>query len=140
MRERTGTAELAPCPAPQHPGSGSHAKTEDRMAAPKTGETRTARNRSLAWSVFTVIFVECLYALWTASRGYFLQDDFLDLQRVQQTGFDGRLFEHPVFGHFIPGFNFIDYLLSLIVPYQWWLIVLIDVLLFALLLILLIDF
>ena len=107
------------------------------MAAPKTGETRTARNRSLAWSVFTVIFVECLYALWTASRGYFLQDDFLDLQRVQQTGFDGRLFEHPVFGHFIPGFNFIDYLLSLIVPYQWWLIVLIDVLLFALSLILL---
>ena len=102
------------------------------MAPAKTGESQIARNRSLTWSVFTVIFVECLYALWTASRGYFLQDDFLDLQRVRQIGFDGRLLEHPVFGHFIPGFNFIDYLLSLIVPYQWWLIVLIDVLLFAL--------
>jgi hypothetical protein len=84
-----------------------------------------------------VVFVECLYALWTAGRGYFLQDDFLDLQRVRQLGFGGRLFEHPVFGHFIPGFTFVDYLLSLIVPYQWWLVVLIDVLLFALSLILL---
>ncbi len=77
------------------------------------------------------MFIECLYALWTASRGYFLQDDFLDLQVVRQVGFGGRLFEQPVFGHFIPGFNFIDYLLSLIVPYQWWLIVLLEVLLFG---------
>jgi hypothetical protein len=100
-------------------------------------EDRTVRTRALAWSVFAVVFVECLYALWTASRGYFLQDDFLDLQRVRQLGFDGRLLEHPVFGHFIPGFTFVDYLLSLVVPYQWWLIVLIDVVLFALSLILL---
>jgi len=107
------------------------------MPPPNTEENRPVRNRALASSLFAVVFVECLYALWTASRGYFLQDDFLDLQRVRQLGFDGRLFEHPVFGHFIPGFTFIDYLLSLIVPYQWWVIVLIDVLLFALSLILL---
>lgn len=81
--------------------------------------------------------VESLYALWTASRGYFLQDDFLDLQVVRNLGFGGRLLEQPVFGHFIPGFNLVDYLLSLIVPYQWWLIVLIDILLFGLSLILL---
>jgi hypothetical protein len=107
------------------------------MPPPNTGENRPVRNRALASSVFAVVFVECLYALWTAWRGYFLQDDFLDLERVRQLGFDGRLFEHPVFGHFIPGFTFIDYLLSLIVPYQWWVIVLIDVFLFALSLILL---
>jgi hypothetical protein len=107
------------------------------MPRPHTDENRTARNRARAWSVLAVVVVECVYALWTASRGYFLQDDFLDLQRVRQLGLGGRLFEHPVFGHFIPGFTFIDYLFSLIIPYQWWLIVLIDVLLFALSLVLL---
>src|ERR1700727_976517 len=136
MRERTDTADgrgsmpfRAPLP---YPWSGGHAKTDDRIPPPNTCENPTVRTRTLAWSVFAVVFAECLYALWTAWRGYFLQDDFLDLQRARQLGFDGRLFEHPVFGHFVPGFNFIDYLLSLIAPYQWSLIVLIDVLLFAL--------
>jgi hypothetical protein len=127
-----------PCrPTPVYPWSGGQARTDDRTPPPNTDEHRPVRNRALVWSVFAVVFVECLYALWTAWRGYFLQDDFLDLQRVRQLGFGGRLFEHPVFGHFIPGFTFVDYLLSLIVPYQWWVIVLIDVLLFALSLILL---
>src|SRR3984957_6875594 len=137
MGDGTGTAEVATRPVPQHGWSAGHARTHDRTPPPDMVEDRTVRTRALARRVFAVVFVECLYALWTASRGYFLQDDFLDLQRVRQLGFDGRLFEHPVFGHFIPGFNFIDYLLSLIVPYQWWLIVLIDVLLYALSLILL---
>jgi hypothetical protein len=107
------------------------------VAPLNAGENRTVRTSAFTWSVIAVVFVECLSALWTASRGYFLQDDFLDLQRVRQLGFGGRLFEHPVFGHFVPGFTVIDYLLSLIVPYQWWSVVLIDVLLFAASLILL---
>lgn len=78
------------------------------------------------------MLVECLYALWTASRGYFWQDDFIDLQAFRQFGLGRHLFEAPVFGHFIPGFTFVDYLISLIVPYPWWLIVLIDVILFGL--------
>lgn len=106
--------------------------------SPSSGNnSRHVSNRAVVWSVLAVVLVECLYALWTTSRGFFLQDDFLDIQVARQLGFGGRLFEQPVFGHFIPGFNFIDYLLSLIVPYQWWLIVLIDVFLFALSLILL---
>jgi hypothetical protein len=96
------------------------------------GDDRPVRTRPFAWSVVAVIFVECLYALWTASRGYFWQDDFIDLQALRQLGFGGRLLEQPVFGHFIPGFTFVDYLVSLIVPYQWWLIVLIEVFLFGL--------
>src|SRR3984957_15129279 len=137
MGEGTGTADVAARPVPQYRRSAGHATTDDRMAPPNTVENPTVPNHPLAWSVCTVVFVECLYALWTASRGYFLQDDFLDLQRVRQLGFDGRLLEHPVFGHFIPGFTFVGYLLSLVVPYRWWLIVLIDVVLFALSLILL---
>jgi hypothetical protein len=91
----------------------------------------------MAWSVVAVIVVECLYALWTASRGFFWQDDFIDLQALHQLGFGGRLLEQPVFGHFIPGFTLVDYLLSLVVPYQWWLVVLIEVALLAASLILL---
>jgi hypothetical protein len=95
-------------------------------------DDRPVRSRAVVWSVAAVIGLECLYALWTASRGYFWQDDFLDLGTLRQVGFDGRLFELPVFGHFIPGFTFVDYLVSLIVPYPWWLIVLIEVVLFGL--------
>jgi hypothetical protein len=83
------------------------------------------------------VLVECLYALWTASRSYFWQDDFIDLQALRQLGFGWHLFEQPVFGHFIPGFTFVDYLISLLVPYQWWLVVLIEVVLFGLSLVLL---
>jgi hypothetical protein len=54
------------------------------MPPQNTVGNRTVRNRALARSVFAAVFVESLYALWTASRGYFLQDDFLDLQRVRQ--------------------------------------------------------
>jgi hypothetical protein len=112
--------------------------TTNDQAPPSDGsDGRAVRSRAVAWSVLAVVFAECLYALWTASRGYFLQDDFLDLQVVRHLGFGVRLFEQPAFGHFNPGFNFIDYLLSLIVPYQWWLIVLIEVALFGLSLILL---
>lgn len=78
-----------------------------------------------------MIVVECLYALWTASRGFFWQDDFIDLQALHQLGFGGHLLEQPVFGHFIPGFTLVDYLLSSIVPYQWWLVVVIEVALLA---------
>jgi hypothetical protein len=116
---------------------GLNTTTNDPASRSDASEGRTVRSRAVAWSVAAVVVVECLYALWTASRGYFLQDDFLDLQVVRQLGFGGRLFEQPVFGHFIPGFTFVDYLFSLIVPYQWWLIVLIDVVLFGLSLILL---
>jgi hypothetical protein len=96
------------------------------------GDDRPVRSRAVTWSVVAVVFVECLYALWTASRGYFYKDDFIDLQTMRQLGFSGRLFEQPVFGHFIPGFNFVNYLVSLIVPYQWWMVVSIDVFLFGL--------
>ena len=102
-----------------------------------TEDDRPVRSRAIAWSVAAVIVVECLYAWWTASCGFFWQDDFIDLQALHQLGFGGRLLEQPVFGHFIPGFTLVDYLLSLLVPYQWWLVVLIEVALFAVSLILL---
>jgi hypothetical protein len=78
------------------------------------------------------VLVESLYALWTASRGFFYQDDFIDLQTVRHLGLGAHLFEQPVFGHFIPGFTFVDYLVSLVLPYQWWMVVLIEVSLFVL--------
>lgn len=106
-------------------------------APPSARDDRPVRSRGVVWSVAGVVLVECLYALWTTSRGYFWQDDFIDLQALHHLGFNDRLFEQPIFGHFIPGFNVVDYLLSLIVPYHWWLIVLIEVLLFGLSLILL---
>ncbi|HSZ36745.1 MAG TPA: hypothetical protein VK773_06605, partial [Acidimicrobiales bacterium] len=86
----------------------------------------------MAWTVAAVVIVECLYALWTASRSFFWQDDFIDLQALRQLGLGGRLLEQPVFGHFIPGFTLVDYLVSLQDPYQWWPIVLADVALFGL--------
>ena len=73
-----------------YPWPGGHARTDDRMPPPHASENRLVRNRALALIVFAVVFIKCLYALWTASRGYFLQDDSLDLQRVRQLGFDGR--------------------------------------------------
>ena len=112
--------------------AGLNTTLTDPASPSSAGDYRPVRSRAVAWSVVGVVFVECLYALWTASRGYFWQDDFIDLQALRQLGFDGRLFEQPVFGHFIPGFNFVDYLISLIVPYPWWLIVLLEVLLFGL--------
>jgi hypothetical protein len=112
--------------------AGLNTTLTDPASPSSAGDYRPVRSRAVAWSVAGVVLVECLYALWTASRGYFWQDDFIDLQALRQLGFDGRLFEQPVFGHFIPGFNFVDYLISLIVPYPWWLIVLLEVLLFGL--------
>jgi hypothetical protein len=112
--------------------AGLNTTLTDQGPPSSAGDYRPVRSRAVAWSVVGIVFVECLYALWTASRGYFFQDDFIDLQALRQLGLDGRLFEQPVFGHFIPGFNFVDYLISLIVPYPWWLIVLFEVLLFGL--------
>jgi hypothetical protein len=113
-------------------------RTSEATASPSSaGDDRPVRSRAVTWSVVGVVAVECLYAFWTASRGYFFRDDFIDFGALRQLGFGGRLFEQPIFGHFIPGFTFVDYLLSLIVPYPWWLIVLIEVCLFALSLILL---
>jgi hypothetical protein len=101
------------------------------------GNERPVRGRAITWSILAVLLVETLYALWTASRGYFLLDDFIDLQTMRHLGLGWHLFEQPVFGHFIPGFTFVDYLVSLISPYQWWVMVLIEVSLFALSLLLL---
>jgi hypothetical protein len=105
---------------------------EDPASSQAADNHSPIRDQALVWSVVGVISVECLYALWTASRGYFWQDDFIDLQALRQLGFDGRLLEQPVFGHFIPGFNVVDYFISLIVPYPWWLVVLLEVFLFGL--------
>jgi hypothetical protein len=112
--------------------AGLNTTIKDPASPSASGDDRRVRTRPMAWSVVAVIFVECLYALWTASRGYFWQDDFIDLQALRQLGFGRRLLEQPVFGHFIPGFNFVDYLVSMIVPYPWWLIVLLEVSLFGL--------
>lgn len=112
--------------------AGLNTTLEDPASTSSEGDHRPVRSRALAWSVIGVVIVECLYALWTASRGYFWQDDFIDLQALRQLGFGGRLFEQPVFGHFIPGFNFVDYFIASIVPYPWWLIVLVEVSLFGL--------
>ncbi len=112
--------------------AGLNTTLTDPASPSSAGDFRPVRSRAVAWSVVGVVFVECLYALWTASRGFFWQDDFIDLQALRQLGFGGHLFEQPVFGHFIPGFNLVDYLISLIVPYPWWLIVLLEVLLFGL--------
>ena len=112
--------------------AGLNTTIKDPASPSASSDDRPVHTRRIAWSVAAVIFVECVYALWTASRGYFWQDDFIDLQALRQLGFGGRLFEQPIFGHFIPGFNFVDYLVSLIVPYPWWLIVLAEVFLFGL--------
>jgi hypothetical protein len=106
-------------------------------AGPSASGARPRRSRALFWSVIGVVVVESLYALWTASRAYFFQDDFVDFQLLRPLGFDGRMLEQPIFGHFIPGFTLVDYLLSLIVPYQWWVIEIIEVTLFAMSLLLL---
>ncbi len=92
------------------------------------------RNQSglLSGTVAGVIVIESLYVLWTASRGYFFQDDFLDLALARQLGFNGRLLEQPIFGHFVPGYNAVNYLVSFRTPYQWPIIETADVLLFAL--------
>lgn len=141
MRERGASTEVVGSipagPTQQDGWSENNATTNNPTPPSSATDDRAVRSRALTWSLIAVVLIECLYALWTASRGYFLQDDFLDLQATRQLGLGGRLLEHPVFGHFIPGFNFVDYLLSLIVPYQWWLIVLIEIVLFGLSLILL---
>ena len=113
-------------------GAGLNTTIEDPASQSNAADDRLVRSPAVAWSVVAVVLVECLYALWTASRGYFWQDDFVDLQEFRQLGLGRHLFEAPVFGHFIPGFTFVDYLISLIVPYPWWLIVLIEVILFGL--------
>lgn len=109
----------------------------DTPTRPPVSGAAPRHNRALVWSVIGVAVVESLYALWTASRADFFQDDFVDFQLLRPLGFDGRMLEQPIFGHFIPGFTFVDYLLSLIVPYQWWVIEIIEVTLFALSLLLL---
>ena len=111
--------------------------TQNASPSAAVGSIGPVRNRAITWSIFGVVFVESVYALWTASRGYFFADDFIDFQITRQLGFGGRLFEQPIFGHFIPGFTFVNYLVSSFIPYQWWIIEAIEVILFALSLILL---
>lgn len=113
-------------------GAGLNTTIEGAAFRPSAADDRPVRSPAVAWSVVVVVLVECLYALWTASRGYFWQDDFVDLQEFRHLGLGRHLFEAPVFGHFIPGFTFVDYLISVIVPYPWWLVVLIDMTLFGL--------
>jgi hypothetical protein len=112
--------------------AGQSTTLEDREYWPSASDDRPDLSRAVGWSVAAVVIVECLYALWTASRGFFWQDDFIDLHALRQLGFGGRLLEQPVFGHFIPGFTLVDYLVSLQAPYQWWSIVLAEVALFGL--------
>ena len=87
--------------------------------------------RSITLAVGVTILIESLYVLWTASRGFFYQDDFVDFAEARRLGFDGRLLEHPVFGHFIPGYNLVNYLVSSFTPYRWLIVEVADVLIFA---------
>ena len=100
-------------------------------------EIRPATTRGLVWAVTTVVVIESLYVLWTAWRGYFFQDDFVDFAVDRQLGFGRKLLEQPVFGHFIPGYNVVNYLVASNLPYRWPIIEAADVLLFALSLVLL---
>jgi hypothetical protein len=83
-------------------------------------------------AVAGVIVLESLYVLWIAARGYFYQDDFVDLGLIKQLGFDGRMLEQPVYGHFVPGYNVVNYLIASVVPYRWPFVEAADVGLFAL--------
>jgi hypothetical protein len=83
-------------------------------------------------AVTGVILLESVYVWWTAARGYFYQDDFVDFGLVKRLGFDGRMLEQPVFGHFVPGYNVVNYLIASVVPYRWPFIEAADVGLFAL--------
>ena len=115
--------------------------TRKRAKGPRAGTVVSSNGSSavngsrtglLSGTVAGVIVVESLYVLWSASRGFFFQDDFVDLALVKQLGFNGRMLEQPIFGHFIPGYNAVNYLVVSRTPYQWPMIEAADVLLFAL--------
>ena len=102
------------------------------MSSNGSSAVNGSRTGLLSGTVAGVIVVESLYVLWSASRGFFFQDDFVDLALVKQLGFNGRMLEQPIFGHFIPGYNAVNYLVVSRTPYQWPMIEAADVLLFAL--------
>jgi hypothetical protein len=93
---------------------------------------RPAATGPPAVAVAGVILVESLYILWIALRGFFFEDDFVDLTIVRQLGLNGRMLEQPVFGHFVPGYNLVNYFIASVVPYRWSFVVAIEVALFAL--------
>jgi hypothetical protein len=102
------------------------------MSAEAPSDEDRAPQRLILGAVAAVIVVESLYVFWTVSRGFFFQDDYLDLGLARQQGFTGRMIEQPVFGHFIPGYNAVNYLLASRGPYDWNAVEVVDVLLFAL--------
>ena len=105
--------------------------TERLAASFEASASPSDSPRSLNWAVGATILIESLYVLWTASRGFFFQDDFVDFAEARQLGFDGRLLEQPVFGHFIPAYNLVNYFVSSITPYRWPIVEVADVLIFA---------
>ena len=120
-------AETEPC---------SLARAVDQFVEVPACEANTARasrtgGSALLWTMMAVVVAETLYVAWIAARGYFYQDDFVDLQLTKQLGLDGRLLEQPIFGHFIPGYTFVDFIVSSITPYRWQIVEATDVLLVA---------
>jgi len=113
------------------------ASAADGAGAPFKESPALENTRSLSWALAAIILIESLYVLWTASRGFFYQDDFVDLAVAKQLGIGGRLLEQPVFGHFIPGYNLVNYLVASVTPYRWPIIESADVAIFAASLILL---
>lgn len=106
--------------------------TQEVDAPAEEAVRRSAVTSPPALLVAGVILVESLYVLWIALRGFFFEDDFVDLTLVRQLGLNGRTLEQPVFGHFVPGYNLVNYLIASDVPYRWSFVVAFEVVLFAL--------
>jgi hypothetical protein len=93
-----------------------------------------AGSRAIPWTVAGIIVLESVYVWWIASTGFFFQDDFIDFQEARQLGAGWRLLEQPIFGHFVPGYNLVNYLISSSTPYHWSVIEIADVVMFAVML------
>ena len=111
--------------------AGTTGMTERPSVSPEVSASPSDSDRSISWAIGLTILIESLYVLWTASRGFFYQDDFVDFAEARRLGFDGRLLEQPVFGHFIPGYNLVNYVFSSFTPYHWPIVEVADVLIFA---------
>jgi len=49
----------------------------------------------------------------------FFADDFINMNAARQLGLGDGLFSRSVFGHFIPGFNYSNYVVALPRPWSW---------------------
>ena len=73
-----------------------------------------------------VVVAASSYAVWVIVKSYFFQDDFVDLPVAHRYGVGAKLLQYPIFGHFVPGYNLVNYWVASAVPYQWWRVLLFE--------------